>query len=115
MCSLRGGDKLSQTGRVHIRLLGKTNLYYIPFTINSDNPNAFAQEFQRRRIEQIADGSRQWSIAVLEFRAHVGELIFILYSGDALVHAQALILLLNVFVGQAKIERKVQLRANTLW
>ncbi len=69
-----------------------------------------AIDAQLRGVEQMADAVRDGAVAVLQFGAHVGERALGLDAGDALVHAQALVLFGDVALVDAQADAEVELR-----
>src|SRR5690348_3481912 len=112
--SPRFADKLSQSGGIDARLLREANLYNFALAIDANHADAFAKQLQRCGVEQVANWLRQRAIAVCKLCANICQLIFAFYSRNALVHAQALVLLLNVFIRKAEIEGEIELRAHAL-
>ena len=100
---------MGQLLRVHRSILPKFERHRIPLAVDRHHAHAQAHELERGIIKQIPDSRRRRSITILQFRRHIRQLRFGFHSRHPFVHPQALVLLGDVFGGNANVETEIEL------
>src|SRR5450432_621887 len=94
---------------VNLGVLVKANTKLVALAFDADGAHTLAKQSQGGVVDEAANGTGEGAIPVFEFGTDFVELRFAQYSGNALVHAQPLVLLGNIVVGDANVEGEIEL------
>src|SRR2546423_15310246 len=103
------GHETSQLLRIDLCILVEANVELVALALDANRAHALAKKSQSRVIHQAANRARERAITIFEFAADFIELRLALYACNPLVHAEALILFRDIVVGDADIEREIEL------